>query len=404
MPESRPVNLDVLIFGGGVAGLWLLDELRRRCFSTALIESAALGAGQTIASQGIIHGGLKYTLDGVFSASADTIRDMPLIWRDCLRGTREPRLTHTNVHAEHCHLWRTDSLRSRLGMIGAAVGLRVAPQRVAPDQRPAALAGCPGDVFRLDEQVIDVPSLLADLAQRNADALILATPESVNFERSTAGRAPHVTIRDAAGPQHGLTLRPSAIVLAAGAGNAELISTLGLRSPAMQRRPLHMLMLRGQLPALNGHCTDGARTRVTITTATDAAGRTVWTVGGQLAEDGVERSERELIAHGARELRDVLPGVSFTTCEWATYRVDRAEPATPGRRRPSDVFVQRDGDVITAWPTKLALAPRLADRVAAALDAPSAADADMLSALRDRPRPAVALPPWEEPRQWSSGS
>ena len=55
MPDALPV--DVVIFGGGAAGLWTLDELHRAGRSVVLLESGDLGAGQTIASQGIIHGG-----------------------------------------------------------------------------------------------------------------------------------------------------------------------------------------------------------------------------------------------------------------------------------------------------------------------------------------------------------
>ena len=61
---DRESRVDVLIFGGGGAGLWLLDELHRAGHRVMLAECDALGAGQTVASQGIIHGGLKYTLPG----------------------------------------------------------------------------------------------------------------------------------------------------------------------------------------------------------------------------------------------------------------------------------------------------------------------------------------------------
>ena len=49
---SIPTRLDVVIFGGGAAGLWLLDELVRAGYEALLLEAGALGAGQTIASQG----------------------------------------------------------------------------------------------------------------------------------------------------------------------------------------------------------------------------------------------------------------------------------------------------------------------------------------------------------------
>src|SRR5262245_24309151 len=100
-------SVDVLVFGGGSAGLWTLDLLSRQGVSAILLEAGELGQGQTVASQGIIHGGLKYTLQGLLTASAASISEMPGLWRDCLEGRREPHLTATRVRSPHCHLWRT---------------------------------------------------------------------------------------------------------------------------------------------------------------------------------------------------------------------------------------------------------------------------------------------------------
>ncbi|HCS51023.1 MAG TPA: FAD-dependent oxidoreductase, partial [Planctomycetaceae bacterium] len=65
------MEADIVIIGGGIAGLWTLDELRRNGVRALLLENRTLGFGQTISSQGIIHGGLKYSLKGVLTASAD---------------------------------------------------------------------------------------------------------------------------------------------------------------------------------------------------------------------------------------------------------------------------------------------------------------------------------------------
>jgi hypothetical protein len=131
--------LDTVIFGGGSAGLWLLDELARRGSTALLLEASALGGGQTVASQGIIHGGLKYTLNGLLSGSAKSIREMPLVWKECLAGRREPSLAGTRVRARACHLWRTDSISSRIGMFGARVGLRIAPESIDDADRTKIL-------------------------------------------------------------------------------------------------------------------------------------------------------------------------------------------------------------------------------------------------------------------------
>jgi hypothetical protein len=168
----------------------------------------------------------------------------------------------------------------------------------------------------------------------------------------------------------------------------------------MQRRPLHMVLVCGRLPELFGHCVDGAATRVTITSDRGSKGCTVWQVGGQLAEEGVSLDERTLVRRARSELEATIPGIQLDAVEWSTYRVDRAEVATLHGKRPESVQVVQDANVLTAWPTKLALAPMLAGRIAETLapfgNAPLTED----TVPADWPRPEIALPPWETPREW----
>ncbi len=403
MAQARELQLDVVIFGGGVAGLWLLDELMAAGYQALLLEAHALGHGQTIASQGILHGGLKYTLQGIFTPSADAIREMPNIWRDCLAGRQRPRLTHTNLRSAHCYLWQTDSASSRLGMFAARTALRIKPVELAPADWPAALAGSPRKVYRLDEPVIDPASLLADLSRQHHDRIVKIDSErGLAFDLSEPGRVAviRLTHLDPGGPIH---LRPSAVVFAAGRGNAELQQRVGLSRQTMQLRPLHMVVARGNesdLPPLFGHCIDGRRTRLTITSATDSRGRTVWQIGGQVAEDGVEMDPQTLVAHAQAELAAVVRGVRLDRLEWSTYRVNRAEAATPDGRRPDTAQLSRQGNVLTAWPTKLVLAPHLAKIVRESLDAPDRTVRFDPSVLSDLPRPRVAQPPWETEQTW----
>ena len=220
MSETNLIQLDVVIFGGGGAGLWLLDELVRRGFSVLLLEANELGSGQTVASQGIIHGGLKYTLSGLMTPSASAIRDMPGVWRACLSGERPPHLTNTRLRAECCYLWQTASLKSRLGMAGARAGLRVAPQKLNDDERPAVLRSCPGVVAQLDEQVIDPASFVSDLAWRHRRHLLrIDAEDGVKFERADGGDVSCVRLKN---PQSGddLALAPRHVVLTAGAASA----------------------------------------------------------------------------------------------------------------------------------------------------------------------------------------
>lgn len=351
-------------------------------------------------SQGIIHGGLKYTLTGLFNPAAEAIREMPALWRECLAGTREPNLSEATLRAEHCHLWHTQSLTSRLGMFGARVGLRVAPVTLEPHERPEALRDCPGSVARLDEQVIDVAAVLAALARRNQGHVLHTRGGSITFDKHPTEVIVALT------PSSGsslptLHLRAHHIILTAGAGNAPLRQALGLDPLACQLRPLHQVMLRGELPPLNGHCTDGAATRATITTAKDREGSTVWQVGGQIAERGVSMSPAELIAFAKSELAACLPGIRLEHAQWTTYKADRAEMKSTSGTRPDDATILQEGRVITAWPTKLALAPRLAEKILSLVKAPEKPPADTTPA-HGWPTPPVAMAPWDEPRDWTA--
>lgn len=393
--------VDVLIFGGGVAGLWTLDELVRKGYSVLLVEGFALGAGQTVASQGIIHGGLKYTLTGALTSSAQMIRQMPLIWRDCLAGKRQPDLSAVEMRSQVCHLWRTETLMSQFGMVGARVGLNVKPNKLEKSQWPAVLANCPGSVYVMDEQVIRPTSFIEQLALPHRDKLLLAAPDDVKITTQSPGQVTTVTLEceneKLTGLHQTLTIAPRFVILAAGAGNAALRQHIGLEPSAMQRRPLHMAIARGKnLPVLNGHCVDGAKTRVTVTTDHDAQGNVIWQVGGQVSEDGVAMEPQALIRHTISELRACIPDLDLADVQWTTHRVDRAEASTEHGRRPDDVHLTRQGNTFTAWPTKLALAPRLAELLMAQLDAPAVE----APSLPNWPSPPVALPPWETDGPW----
>jgi len=392
------IHMDCVIFGGGVAGLFTLHKCLSVGLRAVLLESKALGTGQTIDSQGIIHGGLKYAMSGSSNQSATAIRDMPLVWRRCLAGESEPDLTNVVMRSDFCHVWRTDSIRSKLGWFAAKIALRTKPQLLDRDELPEAFVGIDGPVARLDEQVIEPRSLLEVLSHELDCNLLQTVDGGVEVSRHEDGWLIQLLNPETGNP---LDLSAKKIVLTAGKGNQQLRKIFGLETNKTQERPLHMVMARGDLPIINGHCIDGSKTRVTITTTQDYAGRSVWQVGGQLAEDGVNKSSEDLICHAAQELQSVLPTVNFNQAEFTTYKTTRAE-LNVGGGRPADISILEEQHVLTCWPTKLAFAPRLADEIAARIGTSSQHDEVDLSLFASWPTPSVALPPWETDQPWSS--
>ena len=388
MPSE--ISTDVLIVGAGVAGLWLNARLRRLGYSTVLVESASLGGGQTLKSQGIIHGGAKYALHGALTGASEAIADMPRRWREALAGTGELDLAGVRLLSEAHYLWSPGTLAGNLTSFFASKAVRGRVDQVKGDQLPPALQhrDFKGKVYRLAELVVDVPSLLARLAELAGDGLLAGEHIQPLLENG-----------ELAGLEvDGRRIRAQRIVLSAGAGTQGLLQALGESQPAMQLRPLHMIIAKGpSLKPLYAHCLGGGpKPRITVTTHPAANGEWVWYLGGDIAEaDGVARDPAAQIATARKELGNLLPWVDLSQVQWATLRVNRAEPAQSGLVRPDNAFLADRQRLLVGWPTKLALAPDFADRVIAALER-DGIQPGPANVPADLPRPPLATPVWDE--------
>ena len=175
-------------------------------------------------------------------------------------------------------------------MAGAALTTKV--KALPKDQYPAAFKNpaFKGEVFALDELVIDVPALVRALVKANQEAVFKIEPlcgDELKFDN-------HGHLLSATVYHSGKSIEVTAqqFVFAAGAGNEVIINKLKQPVVAMQRRPLHMVLVKTgfDLPVY-AHCMGmGPRPRITITTHHLQNGEAVWYLGGQLAEDGVTRT------------------------------------------------------------------------------------------------------------------
>lgn len=395
------LQVNTVIFGAGAAGLWTLDAVRRSGRSAILFEATALGDGQTISSQGIIHSGLKYSLHGLLTSAAKEARDAVETWKQCFAGKSAPDLSGVKILSPACYLWGTDSAASKIGLLGARIGLRSTPQNVPPAERPAALAQCSGAVYRIDEEVLSPQSLLENLAAPNRDAIFhYDAAASIAFEQSAPGDVRAVTVTSRGGLEK-LTVAADYFVFTAGNGNAELRSRAGFPSEKMQRRPLHVALARGPLPEFYGHCIEGAKTRITVTSGRDVEGRTVWQIAGNLAEDSVNIDRDALIRAAQQNVAETLPAVDLRGTEWTTFRIDRAEGSTLTGARPDSFKLFTDGNVLTAWPTKLVLVPKLADELAKFVAQTEPRTASLAELNAAWPHPAAAPPHWDRPQTWT---
>lgn len=380
------MQCDLAIIGGGVAGLWTANALRARGYRVVLFSDGPVGQGQTLASQGVIHGGAKYAVAGKLTDSSEQLAGMPSRWRKALDGKGDVDLRGAQILSEHQYLWSLPSVASQVVtffgsrlMRGRAASLpkREWPEALSPD-------GYRGSVFKIDEPVLDPVSVVKRLLAPIEDNVFEAKCEVVG----TGGRVECLRTEAA-------EIRADHYVFAAGAGNEALLQSVGIDSPGMQRRPLHQLIVRGDLPPFYSVCIGtGPKPPLVTTTHIDSKGRAVWWIGGDIAEaKGVARSEDEQIAAGQELLGQVLPWIPWKDMEFLTARADRAEPFTGTGDRPPGAYCQKVGNVLVTWPIKLALAPDLADQVMVSLD-PPAPHNDTIPPL-ELPRPSIGKAPWD---------
>lgn len=400
-PMQPTASTDIVIIGGGIAGLWLLTRLRQAGFQAILLESTALGSGQTHKAQGIIHGGMKYALQGVMTADAQAISSMPARWQACLAGQGEIDLSIVPILSTQQHLWSTNTFAAKLTGFFASTTLTSSVITLNKTDYPSAFQhpAFKGEVLALDEIVIDVPALVRTLAKINqgfifhVDAVL-----AQDLHWDTQGRLHAISISRAS---KALTLQTQHVVFTAGAGNELLATSLPSPGIAMQRRPLHMVWVKIPFQhAVYAHCLGlSARPRITITTHYHSDGSYIWYLGGALAEEGVTRTPAAQIQAARTELQTLFHWLDFSKAEFATFMIDRAEPWQKSGFKPDHAYCKTLANVTVAWPTKLALAPQLADDILQELAklaiTPAAKQPASLDALHDWPAPPVAPAIWE---------
>lgn len=397
---KKTVEADIAIIGGGIAGLWLLNRLRQQGYSVILLESDTLGGGQTNKAQGILHGGVKYALQGALTPSANAIADMPMIWKQCLEGYGEINLSHVPVLSSQQYLWSTNALSSKLTAFFAGLTLKSHVQSVSKDSLPELFKNpqFKGHVYALDEMVIDVPSVLRELMKPHQDVIFKIDPLAEDqLQLDEEDRLVGFTIK--AEPLPPLQVQAQKYIFTSGAGNELVLKKLKQPTVQMQRRPLHMVLVKHeQLATIYAHCLGlGSTPRITITTHQAHDGKTVWYLGGQIAEEGVNRDTTTQIQFAKKELRELFPWLDLSQAEFSSFFVDRAENKQPGGARPESCYVKEIKNMLIAWPTKMALAPQLTKEIIQCLNRsnikPCTAD---MRELRAWPIPALAVPIWDQ--------
>lgn len=398
MHSTSHTQLDIAVIGGGIAGLWLLNRLLNEGYNACLFEAEALGGYQTVASQGMIHGGVKYALQGKRTEASETIADMPGYWRRCLQGKGDVDLRKARVLSDHFYMWSTDSWWSRLMTFGASLSLRGRISKVSRSQRPPIFQtpAFRGGLYQLLDVVMDVPSVVAALSENAKGRIFTLDAKQAQWLKDDEGQV-SLMLND----QH--TVFAKQFVLTAGKGNGDILQQLQIDAPQMQLRPLQQVMVKHHNPhSFFGHCVTSMQEtpRLTISSHPMSDGSQVWYLGGTLAEEGVGKSSEQLISDAKRELQQMMPWLDLSNAQWQTLAVDRAELAQPGGKRPDSITYSDAEDctnLSAAWPTKLTLTPLLANYILAELQAKQIAPSGLQALATELgEQPPLAPTPWQQ--------
>lgn len=402
MPDTEtqhdPIEIfvDALIIGGGVAALWTANALRAKGYSTIVLTNSPLGEGQSLAAQGVIHGGLKYAVGGKLTDSSEALAEMPKRWLDALAGRGEINLGKAKLLSDHQLMWSLPNVVSQVVGFFGSKAVRGRADAIPREDFPELFATGEyrGKLFRIEEPVIDPVSTIEALAENVSGSVYQVDWDSNAQWEVEANETRSALLTMSSGQL--VRVKAEHYILAAGAGNEAILQKIGRERPEQQLRPLHQLIIRKDgLPDFFSVCVGNTpKPPMVTTTHRDQQGRTVWYVGGDIAEQrGVERSENEQIAAGQELFAKLLPWVDLEGAEWFTWRGNRAEPHTGTGDRPPGAFCEAIGNLSVAWPTKLALAPHLGDQVLAQMKVPKHPQPERL----EIPSPEVGTAPWDLP-------
>ena len=384
--------------------MWIANRLHAANYNVIVLEHKALGSGQSIASQGMIHGGVKYTLSGALTGASEAIADMPDYWRACLAGRGNINLASTRTLSDHFYMWSTESSLSKVTTFLASKALRGRVDALHKSEYPAVFQSPQfrGNLYQLVDSVIDTPSLLKNLADNLPGRVFTFDASRTTFSRTASGVILQLPTGEQLGAQR--------FIFAAGEGNAALLERIQAQQPHMQTRPLQQVMVKHDHDfALYAHCIGTDSTpRLTISSHRCRDGKMCWYLGGQLAEKGANKSPADLIREASQELQQLFSWLDWRNAQWATLAVNRAEPRQKNFTRPDNAYIATAKDekqtleqVLVAWPTKLTLSPHLGDQALELLQRHGITPThqtspEQLAALLP---PSVAPSPWDV-AQW----
>ena len=344
---------DIVIFGAGIAGLWTFNHLKTLGYDVLLLEKESIGCGQTIASQGIIHSGLKFSLAGKVNTLAKSISAMPDRWRQALNGDGLVNLSDAKTNAISQHLLIPAGFFGNLTKLVTQKALGNNVHEIVRDDWPQDIksSGFKGSLIFMGEPVLDIPSVLRALAAPYQNSIKKITNEQAE--------TPFKSLQE-------LGIAPKRIIFTSARSNHSIAKQnahdAGLQT---QARPLLQGMIKNTPFPLFGHLVGKTDKPVaSVTTHKTEGGELVWYLGGGVAERNKDAEPTDVYRAAIDAFSRYLPDIDTSDMEWAVLPIDRIEgKSNTDGWMPDTPTIHTTKDAMYCWPTKLTFAPMLADMI-----------------------------------------
>lgn len=384
---------DIVIFGAGIAGLWTFHRLKKLGYDVLLLEKESIGCGQTIASQGIIHSGLKFSLAGKVNKLARSISAMPQVWRDALNGIGDVDLRAAKMSASSQHLLIPSGFMGGLTSLVAQRALGNNVHAVDKKDWPQEIkdSGFNGSLIFMDEPVLDIPSVLRALASPYQNSI-----RNISEEQAAE---PFKFFSDKA-------ISPKRIIFTSAGSNHSIATSnkddLGL---ATQKRPLLQGMMKNAPFPLFAHLVGKTDKPVaSITTHTMQDGSLVWYFGGGVAERSKESNPQDVFSAVLKALQAYLPNIDLSKAEWSALPIDRVEgKSKTDSWMPDTPTIHHTPNALYCWPTKLTFAPMLGEMIYNELVKSNIQPSHMETDFSFLPQADYTQTPWDK-AQWTKFS
>jgi hypothetical protein len=253
---------------------------------------------------------------------------------------------------------------------------------------------------------LDVPSLIEQLSNNYREHIRKIDWQQSRLIKNDEGGIQSLVIDGS--PD--IEIQAQRYIVTSGSGARKLLkeSALAQSNPIeMQLRPLQMTVVKHRISdPIYAHCVADQLTttpEVTLTSHRCKDGDWAWYLGGELAEAGANRSEAEQIMAAKQKIAELFPWCNLDSAQWHSFFINRAEAKQKDGRRPENASLLAHDNLFVCWPSKLTLAPALANDVTALLQkskiCPSLRDSaekeNSLSPLSCLPFPGIATTPWD---------